>query len=56
MTDEITFLDTVTEILKRISTGDLQRIFRSWIELVENVIPAEGAMPPSKYPAFHYLI
>jgi hypothetical protein len=40
--DEISFLDVVTEILNGISTDELQRIFRSWIERVENVITTEG--------------
>jgi histone-lysine N-methyltransferase SETMAR len=41
--DEISLLDAVTEILNRISTDELQRVFRSWIERVENVITAEGS-------------
>jgi hypothetical protein len=39
--DEISLFGVVTEILNGISTGDLQRVFRSWIERVENVITAE---------------
>jgi hypothetical protein len=39
--DEISLLDTVTEILNGISTDELQRTFRSWIERVENVITVE---------------
>jgi histone-lysine N-methyltransferase SETMAR len=54
--DEISLLDAVTEILNRVSTDDLQHIFRSWIERVENAITAEGALHPSEYPVCHYLI
>jgi hypothetical protein len=39
---EINLLDAVTEILNRISTGELQRVFPSWIKRVENIIIAEG--------------
>jgi hypothetical protein len=39
--DEISLFDTVTGILNGISTDELQRIFRSWIERVEKVITAE---------------
>jgi hypothetical protein len=53
--DETSLLDAVTEILNGISTDELQRVFRSWIERVENVIPAEGAIHPRKYSACHYL-
>jgi hypothetical protein len=40
--DGISILDAATEILNGISTHELQRIFRSWIERVENVTTAEG--------------
>jgi hypothetical protein len=46
----------VTQILNGVSTDELQHVFRSWIEHVENVITAEGAVHPSKYPACHYLM
>jgi hypothetical protein len=46
---EITLLDAVTGILNGISTDELQCIFRSWIERVENLITTEGAMHPRKY-------
>jgi histone-lysine N-methyltransferase SETMAR len=39
--DETSLLDAVTEILNEISTDELQPIFRSWIEPVENIITAE---------------
>jgi histone-lysine N-methyltransferase SETMAR len=39
--DEIMRLYSVTEILNGISTDELQRVFRSWIKPIENVIPAE---------------
>jgi hypothetical protein len=39
--DETIILDTVTEILNWVSTDELQRVFRSWIERVENVITAK---------------
>jgi histone-lysine N-methyltransferase SETMAR len=35
-------LEAVIEILNGISTDELQRVFRSWIERVEKVIAAEG--------------
>jgi histone-lysine N-methyltransferase SETMAR len=41
--DEIGLLDAVTEILNGISKGELQPVFRSCIERVENRITAEGA-------------
>jgi hypothetical protein len=40
--DEINLLDAVTEILNGISIDELQRVSRSWIERVENVIIAQG--------------
>jgi hypothetical protein len=46
----------VTEILNGISTDELQHIFRRWIERGENEIAAEGAMHPSKYHTFYYLM
>jgi hypothetical protein len=45
--DEISPLDTVTEILNEISIVGLQRILRSWIERVENVITVEGCYASS---------
>jgi hypothetical protein len=54
--DEINLLDAVTEILNGISTGELQCVFRSWIERVESATTAEGTMDPSKHPACHYLM
>jgi hypothetical protein len=41
MPDEISLLDAVAEILNEISTDELQRVFRNWIERIENVITAE---------------
>jgi hypothetical protein len=38
ITDQITFLETVTQILNGISDVELQRVLRSWIEHVERVI------------------
>jgi hypothetical protein len=35
--DEIDFLEAVTETLNSISGAELQCVFRSWIEDVENV-------------------
>jgi hypothetical protein len=32
----------VTEILNRTPTDELQRVFRSWIEHLQNVITAKG--------------
>jgi hypothetical protein len=40
--DEINLLDAVTEFSNEISTHQSQRVFRSWIERVENAITAEG--------------
>jgi hypothetical protein len=40
--NEISVLDAVTERLNGISTDELQQIFRSWIESVEEVITGEG--------------
>jgi hypothetical protein len=40
---EINLLDAVAEILSGISTDELQRVFRSGIERVENAITAEGS-------------
>jgi hypothetical protein len=40
--DEISLLDAMTEILTGIATFELQRVFRTWIERVENIITAEG--------------
>jgi hypothetical protein len=54
--DETGLLDPMAEILNGISTNELQRGFRSWIERVENVITAEGGMHSSKYPACDYLV
>jgi hypothetical protein len=54
--NEISLLDAVTEILNGISTDEGQRVFRSWIERVENVITAEGTMHSSKYYVCHRLI
>jgi histone-lysine N-methyltransferase SETMAR len=54
--DEIRLLGAVTEILNGISRDELQCVFRSWIERVENVITAEGGMYPSKYPVYDYLM
>jgi hypothetical protein len=42
ISDEISLLDAITKFLNRISTGKLPRVFRSWIERLENVITAEG--------------
>jgi hypothetical protein len=39
---DISLLDAVTEFLNGISTDEFQRVFRSWIERLENVIHAEG--------------
>jgi histone-lysine N-methyltransferase SETMAR len=39
--DEISLRDAVTAMLNDTSTDELQRVFRSWIERVENVITAE---------------
>jgi histone-lysine N-methyltransferase SETMAR len=47
--DEINLLEVVTENLTGTSTDGLQRVFLSWIESVENVITAEGALDPSQY-------
>jgi hypothetical protein len=41
--DEISLLDAVAEFLNGISTDKSQRVFRSWIKRVENVIATEGA-------------
>jgi hypothetical protein len=54
--DHISLLNAVTEFLNGISIGELQRVFRSWIARVENIIAAEGAMHPHKCPACHYLM
>jgi hypothetical protein len=40
--DEIDLLEAVSGILKVISDGELQRVFRSWIERVERVTGAGG--------------
>jgi hypothetical protein len=40
--DEISVFHAVTEMLNGISTDELQRVFRSWIERVENIITVEG--------------
>jgi hypothetical protein len=40
--DEIDLLEAVTEILNGISDGELQRVFRNWIERVEMVINTRG--------------
>jgi transposase len=39
--DEVSLLHAVAEILNGISTDELQRVFRSWIERVQNVITTE---------------
>jgi hypothetical protein len=54
--DEISLLDAVTESSNMISTEELQGVFRSWIERVESIIIAKGAMHPRKYLACHYLM
>jgi hypothetical protein len=54
--DEISLLDAVTESLNGISTDELQRVFRSWVERIGNVIPAERVMHPTKYLACYYLM
>jgi hypothetical protein len=46
----------VTEFLEVILTDELQRAFRNWIERFKNVIAAEGALHPRKYPACHCLM
>jgi hypothetical protein len=46
----------MTEILNGISTDELQRVSRSWIERVENVITPEWAIHPRKGPVCHYLM
>jgi histone-lysine N-methyltransferase SETMAR len=56
ISDEISLLDVVTEILNVISTDELRRVFRSWIERVDNIITAEGAVHPAKYRAYHSLM
>jgi hypothetical protein len=40
--DEISLLGVATELLNGISTDELQRVFCTWIEGVENVITAKG--------------
>jgi hypothetical protein len=40
--DEIDLLELVTEILSGISHDELQAVFRSWVELVQAVIDANG--------------
>jgi hypothetical protein len=41
ISDEISLLDVVAEILNVISTDEPQRVFRSWIERIEKVTAAE---------------
>jgi hypothetical protein len=41
--DEINLLDAVAEILSGISSDELQHVFRSWIECVENALTAQDA-------------
>jgi hypothetical protein len=45
--DEIDLLEAAPEILNSISGSELQRVFRSWIERVENVIDAGRDYLPS---------
>jgi hypothetical protein len=40
--DKISLYDARSELLNGISTDDLQRVFRNWIERIENVITAKG--------------
>jgi hypothetical protein len=40
--DEIELLDAATEILNGISSAELQAVFHSWIERVQNVSDADG--------------
>jgi hypothetical protein len=40
--DEIGLLEIVSQIVDRISVEELQAVFRSWIECVQNIIDANG--------------
>jgi hypothetical protein len=46
----------VTKILNGISTNELQRVFPSWIERVENQLMYMVCVQPRKYPAYYYVM